>query len=176
MRATRMMLALLVVAGCKARSDASAVTQSGEVRSASDAAAVRSAIESANAKMVAWYASNQVDSIANAYASDAVLMPPSTAPISGREALRSFWKEGLGSGAWRFTFITKDVATSGDIAVERGTYTLEFTRSATAATGAPPSFKDKGNYVVHWVRDGDRWLIKWDAAVSDAPMAMPKPK
>jgi ketosteroid isomerase-like protein len=176
MRATTMMLALLVVAGCKSRSDTSAVTQSGEVRSASDAAAVRSAIEATNAKIVGWYAANQVDSIANAYSSDAVLMPPSTAPISGREAIRRSWKENLGSGAWHFTLTTNDVATGGDIAVERGTYTLEFTRSATAAAGAPPSFTDKGNYVVHWVRDGDRWLVKWDAAVSEVPMAMPKAK
>src|SRR4029078_1427804 len=99
--------------------------------------------------------------------------PPSTTPISGRETIRTFWKNEMGNGAWRFTLATQDVATSGNIAVERGKYTLEFTRAAAAA---PPSFKDQGNYLVHWVRDGNRWVIKWDAAVSDVPMAMPKPK
>jgi ketosteroid isomerase-like protein len=174
MRASALILAVLVVAACKPRSDTNAVAQSGETRAASDAATARTAIERINANVVRWYATGQADSIADAYAPDAWLMPPSSAPIVSRDSIRAFAKGGLAGGAWRFTLTSQDVAASGDIAVERGKYALEFVRAPNAPTGAMPSFKDHGNYVVHWVRSGDKWLIKWDAAVSDMPMAPPK--
>ena len=174
MRRRALILAVVVVAaGCKPQAQSSSVAQSGEVHP-TDAAAARSAIESANANIVRWYAMAQADSLADMYAADAWLMPPSTAPIVGRDSIRAFWKREMGSGTWRFTLTTQDVATSGDIAVERGKYTVEYARSTNAPASAPPSFKDHGNYVVHWGRDGDRWLLKWDAAVSEVPMTPPK--
>jgi len=129
----------------------------------------RKAIDAANAGISRWAAAGQVDSLANIYKTDAWAFPTGEPPMHGREAIRAFWKPVMSGGTTRFTATTDEIDAVGKGALERGKYTIEYTRSPTAPAGSMSSFKDHGNYLTYWVKDGDRWLIKWDAGVSEVP-------
>jgi uncharacterized protein (TIGR02246 family) len=139
----------------------------------SQAQEVREIIEQLNAKICEWYASGNVDAIAEAFAEDCWQMPPHAEPLMGRIALREFWKQAVRWGKWRFTLETQDVVVAGPVAVERGRYTLEFTAGPAAPSGLG-STEDRGNYLVMWRRDQDgRWRAVWDAPVSSVPLRAP---
>ena len=136
-----------------------------------DVAQVRPVIDSLNAQLERWYAAGQIDSVASAFAADVWQMPPNSAPLVGRDSLRSFWTTAVSWGRWEFDLQTDDVIAADSIAVERGRYTLRF----TAGAGSPiPSSEDRGNYVVLWRREGDgHWRAVWDAPVSTVPLPAP---
>ena len=139
-----------------------------------DPGEVRRVIERHNSDAVRWYASGDSDSIASMFAEDAWQMPPNNPPLVGREAIRQFWSQALKLGKWEFSLQTQDVSVSGPVAVERGKYILKF----SAGPGAPmSSFQDRGNYLVHWRREGDgEWRAVADAPVSEVPMSPPAQK
>lgn len=135
-----------------------------------DTESVRKIIDQHNANLVKWYASGDIDKVAEVFAEDCWQMPPHAEPLVGRAALREFWQQAVQWGEWRFTLETQDVVVSGPIAVERGSYTLKF----QAGPAAPPgleSNEDQGNYVVMWrqIQDG-QWRAVWDAPVSTMPL------
>jgi ketosteroid isomerase-like protein len=99
-------------------------------------------------------------------------MGPNAAPLVGRAAIEAFWTENAKRGNWQLTLATQDVVASGNLAVERGTYTLSFTPGPGAPTGMG-AFSDRGNYVVQWRRENDQWLIVNDLATSEVPLPPP---
>jgi uncharacterized protein (TIGR02246 family) len=131
---------------------------------------VRGVIERKNADAVRWYAAGDVESLASLFATDAWQMPPNSAPLVGRDAIRDFWAQAVRWGKWNFALQTEEVSMSGPIAIERGKYVLRF----TAGPAAPPgmsSFEDRGNYLVHWRRDADgEWRVAADAPVSQVQL------
>lgn len=129
-----------------------------------DVATARRSIDSLNAKVEGWYATNQPDSVASVFARDAWLIPPNDAPVIGQDSIRAFWRNMLGMGHWAFDLRVEDVIATDSVRVERGQFTLKF----TPASNAPiPAFDDRGNYVTVWRRETDgNWRIVWDAAVS----------
>lgn len=126
---------------------------------------VRGIIEETNAKLIRWYDAGQMDSVASVFAPDARQIGPNVEPLVGREAIREFWTQVAGQGNWRFTLSTEDVVAEGRLAVERGTYTVDFVPGAFALPGMLAS-TDTGNYLVHWRLDGQRWMIVNDVATS----------
>lgn len=139
----------------------------------SDTESARRQIESTNARLVEAYAAGDLDTVVGAFAEDCWQMPPHAEPLVGRAALRGFWEQAFQWGTWRFTLETQDVVVSGPVAVERGTYRLNFSADR-AAPSFLPSFDDSGNYVVMWRRDADgRWRAVWDAPVSSVPLPAP---
>ena len=149
-------LVIIVLSGC-----AVSGTQSTEN--------VRELIDRNNASAVRWYATGDVDSLVSIFAVDAWQMPPNSPPLVGREAIRGFWREAVKWGKWEFTLQAQDISVSGQMAVERGKYSLRF----TAGPDAPPgmaSFQDRGNYLVHWRHESDgQWRAVGDAPVSEMP-------
>jgi len=133
--------------------------------------AARRAIETRNQLAMHWYASGQADSLVTLFAEDVWQLPPNSPPVVGRDALREYWANAFKAGSWDFKLATQDVATSGTLAVERGSYVVHF----TAGPGAPlPSFADSGNYVVLWRNGPDgQWRVVWDAPVSVVPASGP---
>jgi ketosteroid isomerase-like protein len=136
-----------------------------------ETATVRRIIEGHNANLERWYAGGEIDRVAEVFAEDCWQMPPNAEPMIGRAALRAGWKQAMRLGQWAFSLETRDVVVSGDIAVERGRYVLEFTAGPEAPDDMP-SHVDRGNYVVLWRRESDdEWRIVWDAPVSELPVS-----
>ena len=134
---------------------------------------VRQAIERQNAIAIHSYLTGDVESLVSIFAEDGWQMPANRPALVGREAIREFWAAAFRWGKWDFTLDTQAVAVSGPLAVERGRYVLRFTASADAPPGVA-SFEDRGNYLVHWRREGDgQWLVLADAPVSEVPLPIP---
>jgi ketosteroid isomerase-like protein len=134
-----------------------------------DTVSIRKIIEKHNENLAGWYLSGDIDAAAQVFAEDCWQMPPNTEPLVGRSAYRAFWKQAVQWGDWRFTLETQDLLVSGDIAVERGKYILNFQAGPTAPPGLI-SNEDRGNYVVMWRLDPDgEWRVVWDAPVSTVP-------
>ena len=130
---------------------------------------VRELIDRNNANAVRWYATGDVDSLVSIFAVDAWQMPPNSPPLVGREAIRGFWREAVKWGKWEFTLQAQDISVSGQMAVERGKYSLKFTAGPGAPAGMA-SFQDRGNYLVHWRHESDgQWRALSDAPVSEMP-------
>jgi ketosteroid isomerase-like protein len=161
-------LLIPIVACSQASRSENASTDDG---SPAELDSTRGAIERANANFERWYAAGHIDSVAALYATDAWLMGPNMPPVVTRDSIAAFWRRNVQMGRWQFTLRTRDVAVNGPLAIERGTFVLNFERAATAPSNAPPSFMDRGNYVVHWVRQGEQWRLKWDIATSEIPQA-----
>lgn len=137
---------------------------------ATDRTDVRAVIEARNADFERWYATGEIDSASMMFAEDAWQMPPNQPPLVGRDAYREFWSRATGWGDWAFELRTEDVVTAGQIAVERGSYSLRFAPNDSAPEAMGP-IEDEGNYVVYWRLDPDGvWRAVWDAPVSAKPL------
>ena len=140
-----------------------AATFAARPQDPSENAEVRQYIEEKNRLLEQWLAEGLMDSLVGVFSEDVVQMPPHSGPVVGIRAFRKNWRKSFEAGTWDFHFTSQQVKRSGDLAVERGIYTLNFKPKANAAI---PAFKDKGNYIVVWERNNDRWQIVWNAPVS----------
>jgi ketosteroid isomerase-like protein len=102
-----------------------------------------------------------VDGFMSLYADDAVLMPPNAPAMPGAAAVRKFWSGLLSAGGTDVDLVVDDVASSGDLAIERGHY--EVTKP----------FKDSGKYIVVWRNRGGKWQIIDDIFNSSLAPAAP---
>lgn len=100
--------------------------------------------------------------IADLYAPDGAVMPPN-APISkGRAAIETTWASMMRTPGFDLTFTPEQivVSSSGDMALDRGTYRLTIAPKGTAQT-------DTGKYVVVWRKIGGDWKAAADIFNSD---------
>ena len=96
------------------------------------------------------------------YSTDAQLLPPSGAMISGNTAIGPFWKGAFDSGVKKATLETMATEKAGDRIIETGQYTL---------AGADGTALDKGKYMVVWKKEGGNWKLYrdiWNTSVSAA--------
>jgi uncharacterized protein (TIGR02246 family) len=104
------------------------------------------------------------------YAEDAIALPPGAPRAEGRAAIQALfasWFEQIPAPEG-FTLTTNDVqlAGSGDIAYEVGTYTSRGTSPEGEA------YDEAGKYLVVWKNLDGEWMIVRDAWNIDAPMHM----
>ena len=136
-----------------------------------DPSNVRRIIDRKNREICVAYAEGDADRVAAIFSEQCCQMPPDAPPLVGREAVRRFWAEATRWGRWNFVIEAREVLLDGDVAAERGAYTLRL----EAGPEAPPGFEareDSGNYLVVWRREADgEWRAFWDAAVSDRSSA-----
>jgi uncharacterized protein (TIGR02246 family) len=127
---------------------------------ASDEAAIRAA-------SAAWSqasAAKDVDKTVSFYGDGAVVMSPKAPAVHGSENIRKGWAEGFatpGPGlSWRTTAV--EVARSGDLAYENGTYDF-------VTTGKDGKTSDeKGKYLVIWKKQADgAWKVAVDMDNTD---------
>lgn len=149
-----MLLAWLICSSCDRPQVADTVTPEG----------IKMLIDNANAKIERFYKAEDVDSLAMYFADNCIQMPPNSPPTIGLDAFKKGWQQAFQFGEWIFNLETQEVKLSGPLAVERGTYTLDFTANDSSPL---PSFSDRGNYVVLWERINGQWKIVWDAPVSE---------
>jgi uncharacterized protein (TIGR02246 family) len=132
-----------------------------------DAATVREAIDSANARFIDGSKRGDANAVAANYADDAIVMMPNMTSWRGRDAVR----RGIANSVRRATvkdlsLKTGDVAVAGEVAVETGTYEM------TVQPKGGKEIKDKGKYVTVWKRQpGGSWKIVRDINNSDLPVS-----
>ena len=102
--------------------------------------------------------------IAELYAEDGAVMPPNAAIGKGRAAIQQTWAAMMQTPGFGLTFVPEQivVSSSGDMALDRGTYKLAVAPNGTALT-------DTGKYVVVWRKIGNEWKAAADIFNSDLP-------
>ncbi len=127
--------------------DTSAVKQAG---APTDAAAVRSAIDAAEAKWSAAMMKGDTLTMTSIYADDAIFMAPETKRAAGRAAISQ-----MNAGMMKdmtFTGVSlkaDDVIVTGDYAIETGTYRM------TVHPKTGKAMDDVGKFVSIWQKQAD---------------------
>jgi uncharacterized protein (TIGR02246 family) len=144
---------------------AAACATTPRVNVASEEAAIRAV----NRQMEQGVASRNADAIARLYAMDAVFMIPNAPSAKGQAAIREAWAGVLSPNASLSLSPTKiDIASSGELATDVGTYTFTF-------TGDQGPMTDRGKYMVQFRKVGTEWKIAHDIFNSDLPVQTPAP-
>ena len=102
--------------------------------------------------------------IAALYTEDGAVMPPNGPIGKGRGAVQQTWASMMATPRFDLTFTPEQiiVSSSGDMALDRGTYNLKIAPGGTAQT-------DTGKYVVVWRKIGGEWKAAADIFNSDLP-------
>ena len=105
-------------------------------------------------------------SIAALYADDGAVMPPNAPIGKGRAAIQKTWASMMQTPGFDLTFAPEQiiVSSSGDMALDRGTYKF------TAAPHGTVQM-DTGKYVVVWRKIGGEWKAAADIFNSNLPAA-----
>jgi ketosteroid isomerase-like protein len=114
---------------------------------------------------------HDMDGTVSYYSDDAVVMPPNAPIATSKEAIRAGWVATVGAGVDLSFQPTKvEVASSGDIAYDVGTYAV----SMKDAQGNPVT--DHGKYIAVWKKQTDgKWKAVADTWNSDLPVTAPTP-
>lgn len=148
-------LMIILAAGCTAAPK--------PVDTAADDRAIRAIDDAWNG----YLASQNDSAIAAIYTADAILMPPNSPEVKGTDAIRQFW-----ASLWpikaELKLTVRDIAISGDLAVETGIYGLRIPGPDAAST-----INDNGKYIVAWRREGGTWKVVRDIYNSDNPPPPP---
>ena len=102
--------------------------------------------------------------IAALYTEDGAVMPPNAPIGKGRGPIQQTWASMMQTPGFDLTFVPDQiiVSSSGDMALDRGTYKLSVAPKGTAQT-------DTGKYVVVWRKIGSDWKAAADIFNSDLP-------
>jgi uncharacterized protein (TIGR02246 family) len=122
----------------------------------------RGQIEAANERFIAAFRDGDAAALAACYTADAQLLPVNSEPITGTQAIQSFWQSVMQMGIAGARLETIEVEGAGDLAVEIGRYVL---------SGADGGAVDNGKYVVIWHRDGGDWKLHRDIWTTSRPAA-----
>ncbi len=127
-----------------------------------DRSAEEQAIRDLDEKWLGAIARGDAAAVANIYTADGAFMAPNAPAANGRKAVEAAWKGlmGLPALSLKFRATRIDVAASGDLATDIGTYTLGFDGKSGRVT-------DDGKYVVVWQKIDGRWQVLADIFNSD---------
>src|SRR5436309_6249671 len=134
----------------------------------------KQAIDAANAQWPRLTSTGHADSIAEFYATDAVIMPPNMATMKGKDAIKAFF-------ATMNTMDPKPILTlhadavhgTGAMAMERGRWHWAYAAGAKLPPGMPAV--DSGKYVVHWMQEKGESVVVDDVWHSDTPLPTATP-
>jgi ketosteroid isomerase-like protein len=152
------LLLLTFTTGCKPTGRppaADSTAQESVSATPSDRQAAEKAIRAAEARWRDVVARKDTAAIRTFYTKDAIYLPQDRAPGKGREAVAKMWAIGefsLEGLALERTPTRIDVAQSGDIANEVGTWVLRAKRKGIPMEG-------RGNYVTAWRNEGGEWKV-----------------
>ena len=119
------------------------------------------------------FAAKDVSKLAGHYTDDAVLMTPGEPAASGKAEIQKRIEDLVKDPALSIQFqsSTVDVASSGDLAYSRGTYTMTMTDPKTKKP-----ITDHGSYVTDYRKQADgSWKSVADIVVSEVPMMAAAP-
>jgi ketosteroid isomerase-like protein len=155
----------VALAACSTQTgDNKQVSQQGTAGApAADVAAIRTAIDAANANFGRLLSTGHADSLKTLYASDAVGLYAGTPPRVGPDSIGAYWVAVEKMGAIKAALTTADLTITDKGVVERGTYAVDVTPKGGK------TMSDRGNYVVFWVQENGQWKLKYDIAVTELP-------
>ena len=155
--------AALLLPACQA-AEKSANTVEGNGAAAVDTRQDEQAIRGQVDRWLQLVKAKDAASIAELYAEDGAVMPPNGPIGKGRAAIQKTWASMMQTPGFDLTFVPEQiiVSSSGDMALDRGTYKLSVAPNGTAMT-------DTGKYVVVWRKIGGEWKAAADIFNSDLP-------
>ena len=115
------------------------------------------------------YAAKDADKIAGNYADDAVLITPGGPAISGKDAIKTAFKQMVSDPTMTLKFEASkvDTSSSGDMGYTQGSYTLTLTDPVSKQL-----INDHGSYVTVYKKQADG---SWKAVSDIASSAVPPP-
>jgi uncharacterized protein (TIGR02246 family) len=114
---------------------------------------VSDANEAGNNAFVAAALAEDAQAVAQLYTETAEVIAPGAPIARGRTAIAEFWKAGFAATPPKSIQLeTREVESSGDLAVELGNVTLGFRDGST----------QKARYLVVWKREGGSWKLHRD--------------
>ena len=147
-------------AGEKPANDAAEVKSTAAVDTRADEQAIRGHVD----HWLQLVKAKDAAGIAKLYAEDGAVMPPNAPIGKGRAAIQQTWASMMRTPGFCLTFVPEQivVSSSGDMALDRGTYSLTIAPDGTTQT-------DTGKYVVVWRKIGGEWRAAADIFNSDLP-------
>lgn len=115
--------------------------------------------------IAAWekaYNNGDAAGVAAIYSEDAILMPPNSPALKGREAIDRYMRAGMAQGPSLISIKTEESSTHGDTGVRRGTYRV------TTKEGQE---LEAGKYLEIWKKNDGKWQLRLDIWNADAPAA-----
>lgn len=154
----------LLISSCGAGNDNATATSSeapASVTSAADEEAIRRQVDR-------WHQLIDVkdaSAIAQLYTEDGAVMPPNSPIGKGRSAIEQIWSAMMQTPGFNLAIVPEQivVSSSGDMALDRGTYRLAVAPDGTETI-------DNGKYVVVWQKVGGEWKAAADIFNSDLPI------
>lgn len=123
---------------------------------------VRREIDRANERFVEAFNRGDAAGAVAVYTEDAMILPPGSPRVQGRDGILRFWQAVMDSGVRAVALQTDDLDVSGDMAREIGTATLTIRPEGGEEQTAIAKF------VVVWKRRGDEWYWHTDIWNTDA--------
>jgi len=152
-------LGAAALAGCATKP---AAATAGPDQSKADEAAIRQLLADTEQRI------NRGDlDFVNVFAKDAVIIAPGAPDIAGFDAIRSLYADIMQQNSMTVHFSTEEVAVAGDLAYERGTYTLRISDKSSGKV-----LQDGKNKHLHILkRQPDGSWKTWRMMVSSAETA-----
>jgi uncharacterized protein (TIGR02246 family) len=110
------------------------------------------AIKEANENFASCMRRGDARALARLYSEDAMLLPPGSDFVEGREEIQTFWRNVMDVGISDVELDTLELHDFGGMALEIGTYKLHAGRAAVNA----------GKYVVVWRQEDLCWRLYRD--------------
>lgn len=109
--------------------------------------------------------SKDATAIAQLYTEDGAVMPPNLPIGKGHSAIQQTWSAMMQTPGFNLAIVPEQiiVSSSGDMALDRGTYRLAVAPDGTESI-------DTGKYVVVWRKVGGEWKAAADIFNSDLPV------
>jgi uncharacterized protein (TIGR02246 family) len=157
-------VAALLLSACqvgeKPANDGTEVSSAAAVDTKADEQAIRGQVD----RWLKLVKAKDAAAIAELYTEDGAVMPPNAPIGKGHAAIQQTWAAMMGTPGFDLTFVPEQIviSSSGDLALDRGTYALKVAPAGTAQT-------DAGKYVVVWRKIGGDWKAAADIFNSDRP-------
>ena len=155
----------MLLASCQARKADNAAVEANTV-SVADSAADETAIRGQVDQWLKLIKAKDAAAITQLYVEDGAVMPPNAPIAKGHADVEKTWASLMKIPGFDLTFAPEVivVASSGDLALDRGTYRL-----SVSPSGKPQT--DTGKYVVVWRKVNGEWKAAADIFNSDLPPA-----
>jgi uncharacterized protein (TIGR02246 family) len=151
----------LALAGC------GAPAEKAEPEKAADPQADKAAVDKLRDDFMAAFNAGDADKIGELYTENALAMGGDRPTLQGRTAIVESNKQMFSQFSAKISITPIATKTSGDLAYDQGTYTLEMTPKAAGGKAA----KEEGRYVVVLQREGSAWKVVADIDNKNPPPA-----